>query len=263
MNNTMIQNVHFGDYYAYDDGSPASAFGFLRQNETPTSQFAYQFPLRVQDTLIGIQIWFNHTLADMGRAFFNLAVWTAENGIPSKNPRYIGPDLLPIYDDTIGFFTYWLDADEPIILNPGEFFIGFEQRNNIFLNIGFDQNNNAENRMFRNLFGAWDTIFYYGSVMMRPVFGTREATRIYDRNCGFETIEKIKIFPNPSDGLIFVESPENIVNTYEIYDLSGRKLLQKTIRNTHFSINLPEKSGVYILVLHTETGIVSKKIIRR
>jgi hypothetical protein len=260
LNDTMIQTVHLDNYYAYDDGTPEMGFGFLGTGVA--NEFAYRFPLRVPDTLIGVQIWFNHTRANMSRAFFNPAVWTTENDTPSRQPIYIGPDVLPVYDDAIGFFTYWLD--EPVLLNSGDFFVGFQQYNNIFLNIGFDQNNNAENRMLRRVNNnRWDTLLYQGSVMIRPVFGTRDATRICDRDFGFDEIEKIKVSPNPSDGFVCVESPEHVVNSYEIYDLIGRKLLQKTIRDTQFSINLPEKSGVYILILHTENGVVTKKIIRQ
>jgi len=264
-NDTMIQTVHFGDYYAYDDGTSEVGFGFLRQNERAASQFAYRFPMRVADSLVGIQIWFNHTLANTSRAFFNLAVWTAQDdGTPSQNPSYVGQDILPAFDDVVGYFTYWLE--DPMPLSPGEFFIGFQQRNNFFLNIGFDQNNNAENRMLQKLgSGSWDTIFYYGSVMMRPVFGTRESipTSIFERDDIADIFDKIRVYPNPSDGLVFVESPENVVNSYEIYDLSGRRLLQRTVRATQFSINLPEAPGFYILLLHTEKGLVSKKVVRQ
>ena len=264
-NDTMTQTVRFGNYYAYDDGTPEVGFGFLRQNERVASQFAYRFPMRVPDSLVGIRIWFNHTTANMANAFFNLMVWTAQgSAMPSPDPIYIGANMLPIYDDTIGYVTYWLDS--AISLNSGSFFVGFQQQNNFFLNLGFDQNNHAENQMLHRLDGdKWDTIFYYGSVMMRPVFGTRESipTSILERKDVANVFEHIQVFPNPSDGIIFVESPEIVVNICEIYDLNGRRLLQKTIRDTQFSITLPEKQGFYILVLHTEKGLISKKVVRR
>jgi len=259
-NDTMQHSVHFGNFYAYDDGTPEAGFGFVGAN----SQFAYRFPLRVFDTLVAIQIWFNHTLEDMRFANLNLAVWNANNdSTPSTQPIYIGQTFTPTYNETIGFQTYVLSR--PIILDTGSFFIGFQQQSNVFLNIGFDQNNNAENRMLR--YGLdhdgvwkWMPIFYYGSVMMRPIFGTATPTGIRERGV---VAENITVYPNPSDGTIFVESPESAVISYEIYDLNGRRLLQRTSRNTHFSITLPERPGVYILLLNTENGIISQKIIRR
>jgi hypothetical protein len=272
MNDTMIQTVHFGDFYAYDDGNAEVGFGFLRQNERATSQFAYRFPMRESDTLIGIQIWFNHTLADMNRANFDLMIWDAKNdSTPAKESRYIELNLLPDYDETIGFSTYWLNADPPIFLEPGDFFIGFQQQNNAYLNIGFDQNNNAENRMVYKLNNnpndtVWFPIFYYGSVMMRPVFGTRTATKI---GCfeGNNVADNIKVFPNPTDGELRITNYELRIKNVEIFDMNGKRVYvaqpQFLIPNSQFSIDISHlPKGFYILVLHTENGVVSKKIIR-
>jgi hypothetical protein len=196
----------------------------------------------------------------MDQAHFNFAVWEAEDDTTPSRQIYIGERETPTYNDTIGFHTYVLGS--PIILPEGSFFIGFQQQSNTFLNIGFDQNNNAENRMFlRNIHNEWLPIFYYGSVMMRPIFGTlAPPSSICERRV---IAENIAVFPNPSDGIIFIESPENAVIIYEIYDLNGRRLQQRTQKSTQFSITLPEHSGIYILLLHTEKGVVSKKIIRQ
>jgi hypothetical protein len=256
-NDTMVQTVHFGNFYAYDDGTPEAGIGFVGKN----SQFAYRFPLRVSDTLVAIQIWFNPTLEDMRNASLNLAVWAAEsNGMPSQEPIFAGKEIIPTYNQTIGYQIYVLE--NPVVLTDTSFFIGFQQQNNVFLNIGFDQNNNAENSMFlhNSSHNEWLPILYYGSVMMRPVFGTPTPTGFCERGV---VAEKINIYPNPSDGVIFVESPEVVVNSYEIYDLNGRKLHQVTCRSTQFSITLPERSGFYILLLNTEKGLVSKKVVRR
>ncbi|MCL2412685.1 MAG: T9SS type A sorting domain-containing protein [Bacteroidales bacterium] len=262
---TMTQTLHFGNYFAYDDGTPEAGFGFSREATWPISRFAYQFPLRVADSLIGIQIWLNHT-TESNRTLFNLAVWTENDGVPSQNPIHEGQDLLldDLFGDSIGFFTYWFDS--PLALNPGNFYIGFQQRNNFFLNVGFDLNNNAANRMFMRFEqGQWTRISLYGAVMMRPIFGASASipTNILEREEPVEMSERIRVFPNPTDGIIFVESLENVVNRYEIFDLNGRKLLERVVNNTQFSINLPQNSGIYVLVLHTENGVVSKRVIRR
>jgi hypothetical protein len=260
-NDTMEQTVHFGNYYAYDDGTPEMSFGFVG-DYVITAQFAYKFPLAFSDTLGAIQIWFNHTLNEenMSRAYLNLAVWTASGDSIPLLQVYVGESFSPTYNETIGYKTYFLD--EPVVLQKGTFFIGFQQQSDAFLNIGFDQNNHAENSMFYHniIHNEWLPILQYGSVMMRPVFGTTTPTGFCERGVD---LEKILVYPNPSDGLIFVESPENIVTGYEIYDLTGRRLLQKTGRDTHFSIPLPEKTGTYILLLNTEKGLVSKKVVRR
>jgi hypothetical protein len=271
-NDTMTQIVRFNNFYAYDDGTPEFGFGFTRQNERAISEFAYRFPLREKDTLIGVQIWFNHSQQEeeLGRrAFFNLAVWGALNdSTPAQNP-IVSRDTLPIYNDTIGFVTYWFD--KPTVLDAGNFFVGLQQHNNFFLNIGFDQNNNAEKRMFYNLNDnvGWRWLFNYGAAMIRPVFGSsRESTRIYERNI---VENNIKVFPNPSDGELKIEHGEwKMGDVIEIYNLNGQRVFserinsQFTIHNSQLSINISHlPKGIYILVLHTESSVVSKKIVRR
>jgi len=290
-NNTMTHTVHFGNYFAFDDGTPELGIGLSVQGTiNPFSQFALQFPMRVADSLVGIQIWLNHTQEYTSHTSFNLAVWTASDasGLPMQS-SVIEKETLFLQDifedaDSIGFFTYWLDA--PLALNPGNFFIGFQQRNNFFLNVGFDLNNNAENRMFiwnpdidmsnpnRN---PWEQFSRFGAVMMRPIFGTSATipppppTNIIDRENVVDAVDNIRVFPNPvTDELhIVIPSEARDLKTIELFDINGRRVFsqpicQLSIVNCQFSIDMSHlPSGVYILVLHTENGIVTKQIIRR
>ncbi|MDR2907422.1 MAG: T9SS type A sorting domain-containing protein [Bacteroidales bacterium] len=256
-NDTMVQTVAFDNYYAYDDGSAEAVFGLNNAD----GQFAYRFPLVEQDTLVAIQIQFNHSNEDMNRAFFKLKIWNAAGDtLPDNDSIVRKDDCKPEYDDPIGYTTYYLD--QPVILPKGSFFIGFQQKTDAFLNIGFDQNNNAPNRMFyyNQSSGQWESIFYYGSVMMRPVFGSSVEAGFRNRPV---VADRIQIYPNPSDGLISVESSEALVTSYEVYDLSGRRWMQQSCNHSQLSIRLPEQTGVYILLLNTEKGIISKKVVRR
>jgi len=284
-NDTMIQIVHFGNYFAFDDGTPELGLGLSAQGDNPLIQFALQFPMRVADSLVGIQIWLNHTHEATSHTSFNLAVWTASDasGLPMQSSVIEKETLFlqDIYDDSIGFFTYWLDA--PLALNPGNFFIGFQQHNNFFLNVGFDVNNNAENRMFRRINAdAWGQIYMFGAVMMRPIFGTSATippppppTNIIDRENIVDATDNIRVFPNPVTDELHIVIPSNArdLKTVELFDINGRRLLSKRVETGHATSlqddntividmsHLP--SGVYILVLHTENGIVTKQIIRR
>ncbi len=255
-NDTMIQTLIFDNFYAYDDGSAESGFGLNSVN----SSFAYRFPMRVKDSLSAIQILFNHSLADMRGAYLKLMVWRmGADSLPGE-VLYEGAAFRPEYNSAIGFQTYKLEA--PIELSEGSFFIGFQQESKTFLNIGFDQNNSSIGRMFYHNTSneGWLPINYYGSVMMRPEFGEVRSAG-FCRDYSVADIA-LKIYPNPSDDIVFVES-EALVNTYEIYDLSGRRLLRNPANASQFSVELPQHSGVYMLLLYTEKGIVAKKIVRR
>ena len=294
-NDTMIQTLHLGNYFAYDDGSPELGFGLSAQGANPLLQFALQFPMRVADSLVAIQIWLNHTQDATSHTSFNLAVWTGAdaNGLPLQTSLITGETLFleDVYGDSIGFFTYWLDA--PLPLNPGNFFIGFQQDNNFFLNVGFDVNNNAQGRMFTRInANPWGQFQEFGAVMMRPVFGTSASipppTNIVDREDIDDGFGDIRVFPNPVTDNLHIVIPSHTVipsnttvipsnardlKTVELFDINGRRLLSQHVEtgrapslrdDSTITIDMSHlPSGIYILVLHTENGIITKQIIRR
>lgn len=71
---------------------------------------------------------------------------------------------------------------------------------------------------------------------------------------------KVEIFPNPSNKLINIQSDE-VIKLLTVFDLSGKKLLQ-TSENTNQIDVTNFKSGVFLLVIETKKGTVTKKIIK-
>jgi hypothetical protein len=66
---------------------------------------------------------------------------------------------------------------------------------------------------------------------------------------------QLKIWPNPSKDILFIESPYNI-QSWILYDLSGQLLeSQEEINATTFHINLKDKhAGLYALVMISGEG---------
>lgn len=71
----------------------------------------------------------------------------------------------------------------------------------------------------------------------------------------FETI--VKVYPNPAHSKITVRSNQNHFDSYEIFDLSGRKMLaQNGIYSNQFSVDVENFSpGIFILKLYSEKGV--------
>lgn len=64
---------------------------------------------------------------------------------------------------------------------------------------------------------------------------------------------KIKIYPNPTSDKLFVSSSLELIR-YEIFDFSGKKLLDKSFDNQNKSIEINHlKKGIYILKLIDKT----------
>jgi hypothetical protein len=75
---------------------------------------------------------------------------------------------------------------------------------------------------------------------------------------------QILVYPNPATDVVNISSPNAFITTLEVFDLRGRLLreeLDSEINTTQVDIgNL--KTGIYFLHIHTEAGIVTKKLIK-
>ncbi|MDR2234316.1 MAG: T9SS type A sorting domain-containing protein [Tannerella sp.] len=73
-------------------------------------------------------------------------------------------------------------------------------------------------------------------------------------------LSTISISPNPTSGQLIIKTEGQHIQRISIYNLSGMKLF--TTKSTTLDIShLPE--GVYFVQITTETGSVTKKIIKK
>jgi hypothetical protein len=73
---------------------------------------------------------------------------------------------------------------------------------------------------------------------------------------------KINIFPNPSDGIIYVNDPEQMAYL-RFYDLNGRMMV--SIESPHHIIDISGlNAGLYIvLIVNKDNTVTSQKIVIR
>ena len=74
-------------------------------------------------------------------------------------------------------------------------------------------------------------------------------------------LQKIEIYPNPTNSIIHLKSQNNQIIKIEIFNSLGQSI-KRTEKNFD-TINISDLSnGIYIIKLFTEFGIVNKKIIK-
>ena len=99
--------------------------------------------------------------------------------------------------DLNGFVTYLFD--KPVFVN-GDFWVGWKQLSDKFLNTGLDLNTLAAGRHYYSLSGTWEPSQAPGTVMLRPVMrGTGSATSSDE---GTLLNDLFMIYPNPSRGQV-------------------------------------------------------------
>lgn len=160
-----------------------------------------------------------------------------------QNGNVIGlHDIMGVggYDDAIT--TIGVD-------NDGNYIVGGYYRFNLFSNNINNINpltNSANNGNYTDFFIAKLASSECGTVS----------------NEDFEKIN-IKLYPNPTSGKIYIETDE-ILKTYEVYNIVGQRLLRGTFMTDERFISLENmSSGTYFIRLQTQSGtVVTEKIIK-
>ncbi len=236
-NDTIIQNQNFHDYFAYDDGTAENGYGLSVSGE---GRFAYLFSAKQKDTLTDVSYFFTQKQVPIINELFTLTIWK------SINPEvilYQKTSQTPNYTDIInGFSNYQLDS---VLEVEGDFYVGWIQSSNYFLNVGLDRNTVNSDRMFYKVNAlGWQQSTEKGSVMIRPYFKDRLATGISNKVKNFNW----NIYPNPGKGIVnstsIIESEELSVR---VIDLQGRLL--KTINSSPLIDISDLEKGIYLLQL--------------
>ncbi len=261
-NDTIRFHQKFYNYYAYDDGSPENGYGLFGEG-TSNGRVAMKFNSYKEDTLRGIQMYFNQTLDEANQKYFSLHVWNVnrEDGRPG-NLIYSKSGIRPEYSDSLNqFINYSLDT---AIVLDGEFFIGWSKTTTDMLNVGFDINNDNSDKLYYNISGSWKKSKFEGTVLLRPLFGKKFSTATgEDELIKEQPLPEVKIYPNPASSYIYVELQNSFhsIEGIRLFDSFGRQIRQ--FQHPDSSIPVSDISaGIYILSIQTDKGgVINKKII--
>lgn len=109
-------------------------------------------------------------------------------------------------------------------------------------------------------------VYYFGFGNVTPIVSVNASLRldnisINKSNLGTNNIStsKVKVYPNPVKDILSIKSDEKIDKT-EVYSMDGK--LIKTNLNTDKVDFSNLSKGIYILKMHTKSGVKSEKIIK-
>lgn len=250
INDTTRFHQVFSNYFAYDDGTPEYGYGLSGQG-TSGGMVAYGFTSYMPDSLSAVKIFFNSTIRDTTKSFsFQLTVWDAGTSGPG-NVIYRSGLVQPA---ELGKFTTYI-LDSSLLIN-GDFYVGWRQPDENFLNVGLDRNNAATDKLFFNT-GAWQkSTFDNASLMIRPVFGSRKF--LTKKNDIIEAGD-YRIYPNPTAGRLHISKPDDKGGRLFItlMNMTGKMMMHEEVHADVVELgNFP--SGVYFIIL-TDSGKVVYK----
>jgi hypothetical protein len=73
--------------------------------------------------------------------------------------------------------------------------------------------------------------------------------------------KNIKIYPNPSSGIITISADEHLKGKFGIYDAAGKLVCSGKINGSYHPLKLSLPDGLYFLQIRTDNIVVTKKII--
>lgn len=254
-NDSITFQQVFTNYYAYDDGSAERAYAL----NTAGSRMAVQFPIEIEDSLLGLFIHFTPFQDDNTGESFILRAWASSGGVPgaelAENYGFSEPHY---FDDGYNVFAYY-PYDAPIHVNPGNIFVGFVQDSDAQLNVGLDKNTNANaTRLYYQLgIGAsWTQSSVQGSLMIRPVFKSGK-TNVWN---GVEEAQtsSFNVFPNPSNGLFtFRFDSSGYAENIEVYNAHGSLIFTDRTASSQYVLDLgSESNGLYFIIIRDAAGNV-------
>ena len=262
-NDTIVRRQEFYNSYAYDDGTAENGYGL----SGASAKLAYEFTLNQQDTLGGIDMYFNETLSTPYFKYFYLTVWSS---LSPETLIYKSKRVRPEFKDSINaFYTYQIE--DTVILVGGTIYVGWQQLTEDNLNVGFDRNTNSQSKTFFNVEGSWVGSAINGSLMIRPLMGTSWQDKKTKSWPSVNTFT-CHVYPNPAYGdNITIDLPSNYNTeqnrnniTIQMFDYLGRMVYENAFSN-RIDISFLSK-GVYNLRLlnyNTNESTVSKLVITR
>jgi hypothetical protein len=80
---------------------------------------------------------------------------------------------------------------------------------------------------------------------------------------GFIPELNISIYPNPTSSVIYIEA-ESIIQSVTVYDIKGRKILDKENASNQTNLDMSAfNNGIYFMLIETDKGTITKKIIKK
>ncbi len=247
-NDTIKYIQRFTDYFAIDDGSAEAGYGINGQGSR-NAMAALRFRSFIPDSVTALRICFNDAYNNQNQRGFEIMVWADDNGKPGV---LLGSTSGPVADPgTVlnGFISYPFDKPVKVTEN---FWIGWKQEAEVFINAGLDLNTPPAGRQYYMLSGTWEASLAPGTIMMRPVMKGSGSSTSSDAGTLMNSL--FRLFPNPSQGEMTLVPSDGAPDDFVIDVISSSGAVVMSLDRTQHPDLGRLSSGNYMLLIRTREG---------
>ncbi|MBL1280901.1 MAG: T9SS type A sorting domain-containing protein [Fluviicola sp.] len=146
------------------------------------------------------------------------------------------------------------------VLSPGAYFAAVELTSNSGSNTisVVDDQTVVQPGVGSMIFIPGDQTYSNGTAI-----GVRMLTGVGTIGLEENSLNSIKVFPNPSKGVFTITFDNKTTNSIAIYDMLGKEVYSKTT-SSKLTVDLSAKGmGVYLVKISNESGVIVKRIVVR
>jgi len=254
VNDTIVSQQIFDNYFAYDDGTAEQSY-FLNLAPAAPGKIAIEYALYTPDTIRGVAIRFARQVPSAASKDFSLVIYKAINpGIDADDIVYQQDFYLPAYEDTVNQLSVFR-FDEPVVMGVGIFYVGIIQPAGGIsdsLSIALDVNRIGGNHRYFNVGAVWQPSLIEGALMVRPLIGAELPSSLDDpaKNVAWS------LYPNPANNEIRINLDDQAAYnyTYQVTDITGRSVKKGIMGNDKIISTGDLSPGMYILQLMNGKG---------
>ena len=244
-------NGHYGFFSLQNTVSGKDTDIDVKFAETYNGGSTWSSQVRVNDDPIG-----NGKMQDLVWANFDekgdiIAAWRDRRNAPGggyQQPSEIWGAIK--WKDSAAFSANYRISDTIVAYNNAYLSIA----GNDFMNVGMHQD--TMSAIWGDVRTGVLNIWFVHKSMLTKTKKTKAMKLVS------EHIPEVNIYPNPV-GSSFTLQGEGI-EAIELYDMSGKRVLEQTIHNSLTVINMPHlASGIYPALVKTKLGIVSLKVVKK
>lgn len=257
-NDTCRTLLTLENYYAYDDGTPEAGYGL---RDAPMGKVAFKYDILQSDTLTSVAMYFNPTMESA--TTFNLCIWADNYGSPGELLYYATSEKQQYEDGLYQFVRYAIEPENIVsgadnLVVDKTFYVGWEQPNDVLLNVGMDLNTKLNNTLYYNTGFQWEASNQTGALLIRPTFRDSDNNTAIVKNYDSQSIS---IYPTIAHSFIQAE-PASKVTSVVVYNMQGMKVCEKA-GSVIFVGSLP--SAPYVAVITTNEGetVIAKFFVKR